>query len=145
MRIGIADTTFARVDMARVATEELGDIETVRYTVPGMKDLAVACLKLFEEHDCDLCIALGWVGGEDIDETCAHEANLALQQAELMARKHILKVFVHEREGGDIKEIAAHRVTEHARNARLLLKGKDALREHAGKGKRQGHDDAGAL
>ena len=46
VKIGIADTTFARYDMARVAVEEIesmtSKVEIVRYTVPGVKDLPVA-------------------------------------------------------------------------------------------------------
>lgn len=52
-RIGIADTTFARVDMGGFAIEELKATGTgfkiERYTVPGVKDLPVACKKLFAE------------------------------------------------------------------------------------------------
>ena len=62
-RIGIADTTFARYDMAKSAVDELKSNATgfkiVRYTVPGIKDLPVACKKLFEEQDCDIVMALG--------------------------------------------------------------------------------------
>ena len=52
--IGIADTTFARYDMAASAIDELQRTGTgfriVRYTVPGVKDLPVACKKLLEEQ-----------------------------------------------------------------------------------------------
>ena len=45
--IGIADTTFARYDMGRSAIDELHHAGTgfriVRCTVPGVKDLPVAC------------------------------------------------------------------------------------------------------
>jgi len=45
--IGIADTTFARFDMASAAINELERTGTgfriERYTVPGVKDLPVAC------------------------------------------------------------------------------------------------------
>ena len=50
--IGIADTTFARVDMARAAISVIkkeSSAEIVRYTVPGIKDLPVAAKKLLEE------------------------------------------------------------------------------------------------
>jgi len=54
-KIGIADTTFARHDMAKAAIDELQSKSTgfkiIRYTLPGMKDLPVACKKLFEEQD----------------------------------------------------------------------------------------------
>ena len=151
MRIGIADTMFARVDMAAWAVEVLKgekSVEIERYTVPGMKDLAVAAKKLVEEHGCDVVLALGWVGKEDVDEQCAHEANIGLIQAELMVNKHILKVFVHEREASDEKEllmIAEDRIKKHVKNALALLKGKDELAPFAGKGRRQGSEDIGEL
>ena len=148
MRVGIADTTFARTDMAAWALDELKGVETERYTVPGMKDLALAAKRLVERHGCGVVLALAWVGRAPIDETCAHEANLALAQAELMADAHILKVFVHESEAKDPKALAAlaeDRVRKHARNALALLTGKTALTKAAGQGKRQGMKDAGGF
>ena len=151
MKIGIADTTFARVDMGKVAVETIqknSSATVERYTVPGFKDLPVACKKLIEEHQCDIVLALGWVGKEAIDETCAHEANIGLIHAELMTNKHILKLFFHESETSDKdeqKKICIDRVKKHARNALELLKGKDALRQFAGKGRRQGYMDAGGI
>ena len=44
-KIGIADTTFARADMAGIAISIIkknSDAEIIRYTVPGIKDLPVA-------------------------------------------------------------------------------------------------------
>lgn len=59
--IGIADTTFARYDMAHSAIDQLQKTGTgfkiVRYTVPGVKDLPVAAKKLIEEQGCDLVMA----------------------------------------------------------------------------------------
>ncbi|HIJ11015.1 TPA: riboflavin synthase, partial [Candidatus Woesearchaeota archaeon] len=46
------------------------EIEIERYVVPGFKDLPVACKKLIEEYNCDIVVALAWVGKEDIDEVC---------------------------------------------------------------------------
>lgn len=145
MKVGIADTTFARADMAAWALDELTDVE--RYTVPGMKDLPLACKLLVEKHGCQAVLALAWVGPEEIDERCAHEANVALHHAELLAGKHILKVFVHEREasGSDLLRLAENRVRKHARNALKLLEGKTVLTPEAGTGRRQGSEDEGAL
>ena len=56
-KIGIADTTFARVNMAELAIDIIkknSEHEIERYTVPGFKDLPVACLKLFEDYNCDI-------------------------------------------------------------------------------------------
>ena len=56
MKLGIADTTFARADMFQFVKKAVEDseesIKLERYTVPGVKDLPVAAKKLLEEHDC---------------------------------------------------------------------------------------------
>ena len=60
MRVGIADTTFARYDMASSAIDELKrwmSAHIERYTVPGIKDLPVAAKKLIEERGCDIVMA----------------------------------------------------------------------------------------
>ena len=98
-RIGIADTTFARVDMARAAISAIkkeSSAEIVRYTVPGIKDLPVAAKKLLEEERCDIVIALGMPGAADKDKMCAHEASTGLIAAQLLTNRHIIEVFVHE-------------------------------------------------
>jgi riboflavin synthase len=149
MKIGIADTMFARVDMGQVAVDSIGEkAEIERYTVPGFKDLPVACKKLIEEYNCDAVVALGWVGKEDIDELCAHEANTGLIQAELMTNTHILKIFFHEKETTneiEQREICIDRVRKHTLNAISLVKGKTVLSHDAGMGKRQGYVDAGRI
>ena len=151
MNIGIADTTFANIDMAKFA---IGIIKNnsknkiVRYTVPGIKDLPVACKKLFEEDRCDIVMAFGMPGPMPIDKQCSHEASIGIQQAQLMANKHILEVFVHMDESKSSKElfdIAKNRSEKHALNALALLKGKTELTKFAGTGRRQGKEDIGAL
>ncbi len=148
--IGIADTTFARVDMGAQAANELKSMGTgfkiVRYTVPGIKDLPVACKKLFEEQGCDIVIALGMPGAKAIDRQCAHEASTGLIGCQLMVSKHIIEVFVHEDEASDSKELAwlaERRAREHARNAYNLLFRPEELVKNAGRGLRQGYEDAG--
>ena len=97
--IGIVDTTFSRVDMGKAAIDELKNTGTgfriERYTVPGVKDLPVACKKLFEEKNCDIVMALGMPGPKDIDKVCAHEASTGLIQVQILTNKHIIEVFVH--------------------------------------------------
>jgi len=150
-KIGIADTMFARFDMASVAEQAIKDsgedVRVERYTVPGVKDLPVACKKLFEEHDCDIVMALGMPGNMPIDKQCAHEASQGLCQVQLMTNKHIIEVFVHldEAEGKKLVEMAKDRTKKHALNALALLRSKTALSKFAGMGKRQGHADAGPL
>ena len=149
MKIGIADTTFARVDMGGIAIDEIRKHASVgieRYVVPGIKDLPVACKKLIEERGCDLVMALGMPGGAEKDKVCAHEASSGLILCQLMTNRHIIEVFVHEDEAKDAKELAwlmEQRTREHAVNAvRLALRPKD-LERLAGTGQRQGFEDVG--
>jgi riboflavin synthase len=150
MKIGICDTTFARVDMAKYAIEEikmhLANIKFIRRTVPGIKDLPVASKKLIEEEGCDLVMALGMPGPEKIDKICAHEASMGLIYAQLMTNTHIIEVFVHEDEGKDdkdLKELAINRATEHAQNIVKMITKPDKYRREAGKGMREGRPDVG--
>lgn len=152
VRIGVADTTFARYDMGAVARRTLREngegVEIVTYTVPGVKDLPVACKKLIEEHNCEIVLALGMPGPKPIDKQCAHEASSGIIQAQLMTNRHVLEVFVHEDEaktGGELAKIAEDRARKHALNALALAKGKGELGRRAGTGRRQGHEDAGPL
>lgn len=151
VKVGIADTTFARVDMASAAIKKLNEltskIQVIRYTVPGMKDLPVACKKLMEEQGCEITMALGMPGGKDKDKVCAHEASQGLMMAQLMTNKHIIEVFVHEDEAKDGKELdwlAKRRAEEHAENVYFLLFKPEMLQKNAGTGLRQGFEDAGS-
>ena len=151
-KIGIADTTFARYDMGTSAIDELKSNGTgfkiIHYTVPGIKDLPVACKKLFEEQNCDIIIALGMPGSKSIDKQCAHEASQGLIKTQLMCNKHILEVFVYEDEAKDEKELAwlaDMRAREHALNCYYLLFNPKNLTKKAGKGLREGFRDAGPL
>ncbi|MDN7011818.1 riboflavin synthase [Methanoculleus sp. FWC-SCC3] len=149
MKIGIADTTFARIDMGGIAIDEIRKHASVgleRYVVPGIKDLPVACKKLIEERGCDLVMALGMPGGAEKDKVCAHEASQGLILGQLMTNKHVIEVFVHEDEARNAKELAwlmEQRTREHAVNAvRLALRPKE-LEKLAGTGQRQGFEDVG--
>ena len=151
MKVGIADTTFARYDMAKAAINELktGDsVQIVRYTVPGVKDLPVAAKKLIEEEECDIVMALGMPGAAEKDKMCAHEASLGLITAQLMTNKHVIEVFVHEDEAEDettLAWMAEQRTVEHARNVLDLLYRPERLTQRAGTGQRQGFEDAGPI
>jgi riboflavin synthase len=151
-RIGIADTTFARYDMGAAAISELQSLTTgfkiVRYTVPGIKDLPVACKKLFDEQQCDIIMALGMPGAQPIDKQCAHEASTGLIHTQLLCNKHIVEVFVYEDEatgGNDLAWLADHRTREHARNVVDLLFHRENLTKKAGQGLRQGYEDVGPV
>ena len=150
MKVGIADTTFARYDMAKTAIRELKEgasVQIARYTVPGVKDLPVAAKKLIEEEDCDIVMALGMPGAAEKDKMCAHEASSGLIMAQLMTNKHIIEVFVHEDEATDdnLAWLAEQRTVEHARNVLDLLYRPERLTQRAGTGQRQGFEDAGPI
>ncbi|MHC1624752.1 MAG: riboflavin synthase [Methermicoccaceae archaeon] len=148
-RVGIADTTFARVDMGRVAIEEITkhiSVDIKRITVPGVKDLPVACKRLIENMGCDIVMALGMPGSKPIDKTCAHEASTGIIMAQLMTNTHILEVFVHEDEAKDEKELvwlAEQRAREHALNLVKMLSKPWLLEREAGQGMREGFEDVG--
>jgi riboflavin synthase len=151
-KIGVADTTFSRYDMAKAVIDELKSNRTgfkiIRYTVPGIKDLPVACKKLFDEQKCDIVIALGMPGPKPIDKQCAHDASTALIQTQIMSNKHIIEVFVYEDEAKDEKELAwlaNRRAREHALNVLNLLFKPEKLVKKAGMGLREGFKDAGPL
>ena len=151
-KVGVVDTTFARVDMARYALSALKGSGTgfrvVRRTVPGIKDLPVACRKLFLEEGVDLCLALGMPGRAEYDQMCAHEASLGLQYASVLEAKPIVECFVFEGEAATPKELerlARRRAEEHALNAWQLLFRPEALTRRAGEGLRQGFPDAGPV
>jgi len=149
MRVGVADTTFSRVNMGAIAVDELkkhASVAIERVTVPGIKDLPVACKKLIEERRCDIIMALGMPGGKDKDKMCAHEASTGLIQCQLMTNTHIIEVFVHEDEAKDDRELAwlmEQRTREHAVNAVKLVLHPRELERQAGTGQRQGFEDAG--
>ncbi len=149
MKIGIADTTFARVNMGGIAIDEIkkhASVAIERSTVPGIKDLPVACKRLIEDKRCDIVMALGMPGGKEKDRLCAHEASQGLISCQLMTNRHIIEVFVHEDEAGDDQELAwlaEQRTREHAVNALLIALRPDELIRMAGTGQRQGFPDAG--
>ena len=147
--IGIADTTFARVDMAAHAISELkmnASVKIERYTVPGIKDLPVACKRLIEERSCDIVMAFGMPGSDPKDKVCSHEASQGIIMAQLMTNTHIIEVFVHEDEAHSNRELAAlaeARAREHALNVIKLAFKPEELEKEAGTGQRQGYADAG--
>jgi riboflavin synthase len=154
-RVGVVDTMFARYDMGAEALDELSHcsgygkrFETIRVTVPGFKDLAVAAKRLIEDESCRIVVALGMPGKEPIDKTCAHEASTGIMFAQLMTNTPILEVFVHEDESDDpevLAEVCKDRARKHARNAYWMLYEPEQLTKRAGQGVRQGFADAGPL
>jgi len=144
-RIGIADTTFARVDMGFLAIDELKGHEAAIKI--GIKDLPCAARRLID-GGCDLVMALGMPGPEEIDKQCAHEASQGLILIQALTSIHIIEVFVHMNEAADDKELkwlVDHRTREHAQNVIDLLFHPDRLTKQAGTGQRQGFKNAGPI
>lgn len=151
-KYGIADTTFSRVDMGsigyKVIRSEDDEAEIIRYTVPGIKDLPVASKRLLDEG-CDGVITLGWVGKTILDKYSYLATSIGLIMVQILTSKHVIDVTVHEDEADDeekLKEIAIDRATKHAKNlVKLVKEGKNALTKYAGKGLRQGYNNAGEI
>ena len=150
MRIGIVDTTFARVDMARYAIEEIQSLNPrvliEKITVPGFKNTPWAAKKLIVERECDGVLVLGWIGKELVDKITYAVASLGLILVQLETGKPIIDVTVHEDEAKseiELVQIAIDRTRKHARNLLLLLQGD--LTKWAGRGLRQGRPDVGPI
>ena len=93
-------------------------------------------------------MALGMPGPMEKDKMCAHEASTGLIRAQLMTNTHILEVFVHEDEEEDpreLKKLADNRAREHAQNLIKMMFHPKLMEKEAGKGMREGKEDAGPL
>jgi len=149
--VGVVDTTFARVDMAKTAIDviirNIPKVRIVRYTVPGIKDIPVAARRVLDE--ADIAITFGWIGASQIDKYSYLAMSIGLIIVQIMAGKHVIDVTVHEDEAGSEEElyrIAVDRARKHALNlVTLLTKGGEGLTPHAGLGLRQGIPDAGPI
>lgn len=149
--IGITDTTFARIDMAKYAVEEIENsgrpVKMVRYTVPGMKDLPAAARRLIDQG-CEMVIALGTPGAEEIDKQCANQASEGIIMVQVLTGRHVIEVFVHEDEAEgemELLRVAEDRARKHARNALRLMFKPEELTKMAGTGRRQGSRDVGPI
>ncbi len=151
--VGIVDTTFARYDMGKIALNTIQElaphITVIRRTVPGIKDLPVACKILLEEFNCEAVMAIGMPGPKPIDAQCAHQASIGLINCQLMTNKHIIECFVFENEAGsedELIDICKDRARKHAEHlVRIALNDQEWFTARAGRGYRQGHPDAGPL
>ncbi len=153
IKIGVVDTTFARVNMAKYAIEiieqNIPGVEIIRYTVPGIKDIPVAAKKLIDEYGCEAVITFGWVGPTHLDKLSYIAASIGLIMVQILTNKHIIDVTVHEDEARTEEEllsIAIDRAKKHAVNlVKLITEGREALTPYAGKGLRQGRPDVGPI
>ncbi len=150
--VGVVDTTFARVDMARYVIEvlekHLAGYRIVRHTVPGIKDIPAAAKRIID-MGCEGVITLGWVGPGQVDKYSYLASSIGLIILGVMTGKIIIDVTVHEDEADkpeELKRIAIHRARTHAENLVALLKGgPQALTPKAGMGIRQGYPDVGPI
>ncbi len=149
--IAVIDTTFARVDMGSIAVEvlerRLPGYRIERYTVPGIKDLPGAARRAIDSG-CDAVITLGWVGRREADKYSYLAMSVGLVMLEVLTGKLVIDVTVHEDESSDpreLYEIATDRVRKHAENLAILVKNPKGLVRYAGKGLRQGYENAGPL
>lgn len=150
--VGIVDTTFARVDMARYVLEilerELPGYRLVRHTVPGIKDVPAAARRLLD-MGCEAVITLGWVGAGLVDKYSYLASSIGLVMLGVTTGKIIIDVTVHEDEAEkpeELKRIAIERAKAHAENLVALIKGGlQALTPKAGMGVRQGYPDVGPI
>lgn len=151
LKIGIVDTTFARVDMARYAIEELRNNEPSvmieRITVPGFKNTPWAAKQLINKG-VDAVMVFGWIGPSLTDKITYAVASMGLIMLQIEYDRPIIDVTVHEDEAHDEKElfdIAVDRSRKHARGG-LILMLKGELTRWAGMGGlRQGRPDAGPI
>jgi len=154
-KIAIVDTMFSRGDMGKIAIKTLEEnakkgkwkIQIIKKTVPGIKDIPVAMLSLLEQG-CQIGLALGMSGKMPIDKQCSHEASLGIGQVQLLTRKIVLEVFVHEDEGKNDTELALimkNRTASHALNLLWMLFAPQELEKRAGTAQRQGKENAQAL
>ncbi|MEM0317961.1 MAG: riboflavin synthase [Candidatus Nezhaarchaeales archaeon] len=149
--VGVVDTTFARVDMAKPAIEvimsHIPRVRIVRYTVPGIKDIPVAAKRVLDE--AEIAITFGWVGSKPVDKYSYLAMCIGLTLVQLMTGKHVIDVTVHEDEAESEEElyrIAIDRAKKHALNLVILLtKGAEGLTPYAGHGLRQGTPDVGPI
>lgn len=124
------------------------DLQIIRETVPGIKDLPVTAKILIEEENCEIVMALGMPGPMEKDKVCANQASTGLINAQLMTNKHILEVFVHEDEEEkpeELKKLAETRAREHAQNLIKMMFHRKAMRKEAGMGIREGKENVGPL
>lgn len=149
--VGVVDTTFARVDMARtvirVLEEGLPDYRIIRVTVPGIKDLPGAAKRVID-MGCQAVITLGWVGRGEVDKLSYLASSIGLIMVSILTGRIVIDVTVHEDEAErpeDLKGIAFDRAKKHAENLVLMIKKPEALTRMAGMGLRQGYPDVGPL
>src|SRR5208283_2462003 len=77
-RIGVIDTTFSNIDTASVAIKEIkrlaNQVTIKRYTVPGLRDIPLACKILIEREKCGIVLATGMVSKKGAEKQVENQA-----------------------------------------------------------------------
>jgi len=151
-RIGVIDTTFSNIDTASIAINEIkrlaNQVTIRRYTVPGLRDIPVACKILLEREKCGIVLATGMVSRKGAEKQVESQAVQGIISVQLQTNRHVITAFFDEHETRDktkLYGIVVDRVRKHAQNALKLLALPESLTDYAGLGLRQGGRDVGQI
>jgi riboflavin synthase len=151
-KIGLVDTTFSSIDTGSIAIKEIkrlaNKVAVRRYTVPGMRDIPVACKILIEKEGCGIILATGMVSKKGAEKQVELQSVQGIITVQLATGQHIVTAFFDENEVKDKKrlyDIVVDRVRKHAQNTLKLLAQPESLTDYAGLGLRQGGRDVGRI
>jgi len=151
-RIGVIDTTFSNIDTASIAIKEIkrlaNQVTIKRYTVPGLRDIPLACKILIEREKCGIVLATGMVSKKGAEKQVENQAVQGVILVQLQTGRHVITAFFDEHETRDktkLYKIVVDRVRKHAQNALKLLALPESLTDYAGLGLRQGARDVGQI
>jgi len=151
-RIGVIDTTFSNIDTASIAIKEIkrlaNQVTIRRYTVPGLRDIPLACKILIEREKCGIVLATGMVSRKGAEKQVENQAVQGIMLVQLETGRHVITAFFDEHESRDktkLYKIVVDRVRKHAQNSLKLLAVPESLTDYAGLGLRQGSRDVGQI
>ena len=151
-RIGVIDTTFSNIDTASIAIKEIkrlaNQVTIRRYTVPGLRDIPLACKILIEREKCGIVLATGMVSRKGAEKQVENQAVQGIMMVQLQTGRHVITAFFDEHETRDktkLYTIVVDRVRKHAQNSLKLLAVPESLTDFAGLGLRQGGKDVGQI
>ena len=151
-RIGVIDTTFSNIDTASIAIKEIkrlaNQVTIRRYTVPGLRDIPLACKILIEREKCGIVLATGMVSRKGAEKQVENQAVQGIMMVQLETGRHVITAFFDEHETRDktkLYTIVVDRVRKHAQNSLKLLAVPESLTDYAGLGLRQGSRDVGQI
>ena len=151
-RIGVIDTTFSNIDTASIAIKEIkrlaNQVTIRRYTVPGLRDIPLACKILIEREKCGVVLATGMVSRKGAEKQVENQSVHGIMMVQLQTGRHVITAFFDEHETRDktkLYKIVVDRVRKHAQNSLKLLAVPESLTDFAGLGLRQGGKDVGQI